>query len=71
MMPNKTHLTMTKEGLFFGEEQKRVSGSDPVYFVYMNNAFTGAHMSQGTIDLTEETMVFECHKAKKMSHRIF
>ena len=64
-------MTPTKEQLLFEEEQRRVESADPVYFVYMNNAFIGAHTSQGTIDLTDETMVFECHKAKKMSHRIF
>ena len=69
-MRNQT-LTPTKEGLFFEEEQKRVAAADPVYFVYMNNAFTGAHMSPETIDLTDDTMVFECHKAKQESHRVF
>ena len=71
MTLNNTHLTPTKDGLFFDEEQKRVEGTDPVYFVYNNAIFTGAHTSQKTIDLTDDTMVFECHKAKKMSHRIF
>ena len=64
-------MTPTKEQLLFEEEQKRVAGFDPVYFVYMNNAFTSAHTSQGTIDLTDDTMVFECHKARRESHRIF
>ena len=69
-MKNRT-LTLTKEGLFFEAEQKRVESADPIYFVYNSAIFAGAHTSQETIDLTEDTMVYECHKAKKMSHRIF
>lgn len=65
-------LTPTNELLFFEAENERVRSTDPVYFVYEDQHFMGAHTSQKTInDLNDNTMVFECHKARRESHRIF
>lgn len=64
-------MTPTKENDFVLSEVKRLAGVNPVYYVYEGNRFTGAHETQKDIDLTDESMVFECDKVKRESHRIW
>ena len=64
-------LTSSPECLLFTAENERTRKANVVYFVYENNVFTGAHVSQDTIDVKDSTSVYECNKKNRESHRIF
>ena len=68
MTPTNTVLLTNA---FYKTEHERTYHEPLIYYVYEGNDFTGIHVNQATIELTETTQVFQCNKIARKSKRIF